>query len=221
MKNGPLHAKPGKGCEAKASAPERAVAPSGPGRGQRGRWADGPREGIGPPEARGPRGPRADRGAPGPEGRPLGGELGPEGTENAPPAGPGPRDPNKVFDRFDADKDGQLSREEFLKLSESVHKRMQAARAGRMGRGPGQGPARGDWQPLPQRRGPGGGPPLPGRGLEGPRGPEGQWQHHRGQGPGPRGEADGPRRPRRAGPPSEEAPPEQAPGEEVPAEEPI
>ena len=46
----------------------------------------------------------------------------------------GPPDPNALFDEFDADKDGQLSRDEFMKLTENMRQRR-----GRPG-GPPQGP---------------------------------------------------------------------------------
>ncbi len=108
---------------------------------------------------------------------------------------PAPPDPNKLFDEFDADKDGQLSREEFMKLSETQRER-RGSRPPREG-GP---PRRGD----KNRPGPPAGdkdfgprPPLqnqidgtPGQPRDGefgpPRGPRGP--ESRGpQGRGPRG----------------------------------
>ena len=62
---------------------------------------------------------------------------GPEGRRGG-PAGP-PPDPSEVFDRFDADGDGSLSREEFLKLTEE----MRPPRPPRGPRGAEAGPRRG------------------------------------------------------------------------------
>ena len=71
------------------------------------------------------------------EGQPREGRgprLGPGGPEGRPGL-----DPNKVFDRFDENGDDQLSREEFMNLTESIRERMQGRRPGGP-RGEGGGP---------------------------------------------------------------------------------
>ncbi len=64
---------------------------------------------------------------------------------------PAPPDPNKVFDEFDADKDGQLSREEFLKLTDTQRDR-RPPRPPREGRPGGPRPG-GDDRPGPPPEG--------------------------------------------------------------------
>lgn len=77
------------------------------------------------------RGDRPGRGqARGGEGR--GGQgRGGEGRGRGPSDRPAPPDPNELFDRFDENQDGQLSRDEFLKFTQETR--------GRWGRGPGEG----------------------------------------------------------------------------------
>ena len=148
-----------------------------PGRGQGRGQGRGEGRGEGRAEGRGPgRGPGAGEGRPGrrPAERP---------------------DPNALFDRFDANGDGQLSREEFLKLSEAMPPRRGEGR-------PGAGP---------------GGPGGPG-GRQADRGPREDRAPREGRGPradGPPGEpGERPRRPRRpaadeerwSSPPGEDSP---------------
>ncbi|NOY40794.1 MAG: hypothetical protein GXP26_03015 [Planctomycetes bacterium] len=107
----------------------------GQGKGGKGAGKGGPRDGdrLGPPPLRNP----GDR----PGARDRGG----------PSEGHRMPDPNKVFDRFDKDGDGQLSREEFGDLAEAMREMRK-----RFGRREGKGP-KGD-RPGPPRRGPG--PPI-------------------------------------------------------------
>ncbi len=99
-------------------------------------------------------------------------------------------DPAKLFEKYDANDDGQLSREEFLELSKAVRPRH--GRHGKYGdrRGPGrdgsEGPPRFDREGPLQNPGDRPGPPREGRGRRGA-----------GQGPGAGG-------PGRHGPPSPE-----------------
>jgi Ca2+-binding EF-hand superfamily protein len=132
----------------------------GGGRGGRGEGRGGERRGGEgrAPEGRGPAGDRADR--------------------------PAPPDPNALFDEFDADKDGQLSREEFTKLTETRRGFMRGGRP-QGGRGPREG---GD-RP---------GPPLERRDGEIDRQPPLQNQVERPDGP-PRGPGEGRRGPRGEG----------------------
>ncbi|MDZ4656934.1 MAG: EF-hand domain-containing protein [Bythopirellula sp.] len=105
---------------------------------------------------------------------------------------PAPPDPNLLFDEFDADKDGQLSRDEFMKLTE-VQRERRGPRPPREGRP--DGPPRGEGDdrpgPPPGDRDFGPRPPLQNQ-IDGPPGPppEGEFGPPR----GPRGpEARGPR----------------------------
>lgn len=106
------------------------------------------------------RGDRPGRGqARGGEGR--GGQgRGGEGRGRGPSDRPAPPDPNELFDRFDENKDGQLSRDEFMQLTNWTREmRERFAGAGPRGRGPrgegvggpGRGGPRGDRPPRPQR----------------------------------------------------------------------
>lgn len=103
---------------------------------------------FGPP--RGPRGPR------GPEGR----GPRPGGPEGRGPEGWGGPDPNQIFDRFDENGDDQLSRDEFMQLTERLREmRERFGQGGPGGRGP-----RGEGFGGPRRGGPEGGrPPRPQR----------------------------------------------------------
>jgi len=134
------------------------------GRGPEGRGPEG-RRGRGPDDGPGDRGPR-DRG---PEGRGPGRPDGP----------PGPPNPERLFNRFDENKDGSLSLEEFKELTGFMRERMAMRGPGRgpgepgFGRGPGGPPPRGGDFDRPRgegRRGRDGrgGPPRPPRGPDGP-----------------------------------------------------
>ncbi len=110
--------------------------PGGPPEGRRGRkpgdqGVDGPEgrprgdRGPGGPESgrrgdRGPGGPesgrRGDRGPGGPEGRPRG---------NRGPQGHAPFDLGEMFDKFDKNSDGSLSREEFQALTREIRQKRQ------------------------------------------------------------------------------------------------
>jgi Ca2+-binding EF-hand superfamily protein len=128
----------------------------------------------------------------GPEGRGRGPEgRGPEGGR---PDRPAPPDPNALFDEFDADKDGQLSREEFTKLTETRRGFMRGGRP-QGGRGPRDNVSRegGDRPgPPPERREFDRQPPLQNQvGPDGP--PRDPGDGRRGEGRrGPRGEGFGP-----------------------------
>lgn len=114
-----------------------------PDRGREGRRPDGPG-----PDGRGPR----DRG---PEGRPGPGRPGPGG-----PGGPGGMpNPERLFNAFDADKDGKLSLDEFRKLTEKIRERGPGG-PGERRFGPG-GPPDGRPAGPPPRRGPEGDRPGP------------------------------------------------------------
>ncbi len=167
--------------------PEGRPGPGGPppsdAQAPEGRRGRGPEAGP-PPGDRGPRGPRRSDGQ-GPDGRgpaargPAG--RGPGGPEGPPP----PPRPERLFNRFDENKDGSLSKEEFLKLSDFMRERFAMMGPPMMGRGQGRGfdgpPPRGDFQR---------------------RGGEGRRRGFRGDGP-PRG-PDGPPPP--ADPPAAEGP---------------
>lgn len=94
---------------------------------------------------------------------------------------PAPPDPNKLFDEFDADKDGQLSREEFVKLTEAQRDR-RPPRPPREGR-PGGPRPEGDDRP---------GPPPEGREFDGQPPLQNQAGPPRGEGRGRGGEGFGP-----------------------------
>jgi Ca2+-binding EF-hand superfamily protein len=118
--------------------------PRDPGDGRRGEGRRGPRgEGFGPPPGPG-----------GPEGRGPGGP-GPEGRR-------GP-DPNRMFDRFDADGDDQLSREEFTNLAERLQEMRERVGDAGQRRGGGRG---GEYGPPDRGR-----PPRPQRPASGPEAP--------------------------------------------------
>ena len=89
---------------------------------------------------KGKRGPEARRRGRGPQGKPEGRRGGPDGQR--------PPNPGAVFDRFDTNEDGQLSRSEFMELA----REMRRMRERRGFDGP---PPRGDRGPR-GRRGPGG-----------------------------------------------------------------
>lgn len=111
---------------------------------------------------------RERRGGPAGQDRP--GRGGPQGRRGR--GGEGRPDPNELFDEFDANGDGQLSREEFMKLTES-----QRGRRGGPGSGGGPGGPRADRAPRPDapeganrpRRPEGDGPPPRRADSEGPR----------------------------------------------------
>ncbi len=99
---------------------------------------------------------RERRGGPGGQGR--AGRGGPQGRRG--PDGSGRPDPNELFNQFDANGDGQLSREEFMKLTEAQRNR----RGGpggpggpRADRGPRPGPPP-EGAERPRRRPDAGGP---------------------------------------------------------------
>ena len=141
------------------------------------RGGRGPREGRGPgargPEGRGPDGPGPGgppegrrwegRGPGGPEGRGPGGPGGP-GRGPRGPEGPGfrpmgpPPPPAELFKEFDADKNDQLSVEEFEKLMGHLRDRMPGpprgfrGPGGPGGPGPEGRPPRGDGEGRPDRR---------------------------------------------------------------------
>lgn len=131
----------------------------GPGaRGPEGRGPDGPGPG-GPPEGRRWEG----RGPGGPEGRGPGGPGGPGRGPGGPegrgfrPMGP-PPPPAELFKEFDADKNDQLSVEEFEKLMGHLRDRMPGPPRGFRGPGGPGGPGpegrphRGDSEGRPDRR---------------------------------------------------------------------
>ena len=99
------------------------------------------------------RGQRGDR--PRGEGRRGQGPQGQRGAGSG--AGRGGFDPNRMFDRFDADGDGKLGREEFTRIGERMRQMRERAAEGGPGRGPrdGSGPRRGGQRgerpPRPQR----------------------------------------------------------------------
>lgn len=147
------------------------------GRGPEGRRGRGPGDGPGDrgPEGRGPEGRRRGPDGRGPEGRDR------EGRGPARPDGPpGPPNPERLFNRFDEDKDGSLSLEEFKELTGFLRERMAMGGPGRggpggpgFGRGPGGPPPRGGDFDRPRGEGRRGrewrdGPPRPPRGPEGP-----------------------------------------------------
>ncbi len=99
----------------------------GPGPGPGGRGPEGrprpdgppPRDGRGPEGRRG-RGPDDGPGDRGPGDRgPEGRRRGPDGPPGGPP--PGPPNPERLFNRFDEDKDGSLSKDEFKQLTDFMH----------------------------------------------------------------------------------------------------
>jgi EF hand len=167
------------------------IGPGGPGPGPEGRGPEGRRRGDGPPPEG--RGPEARRGR-GPDDGPPPGDRGPRGQRRGEGRGPegrgpdgrgqgrgfgGPTDgppqpprPERLFNRFDEDKDGSLSKEEFMKLSDFMRERFPMGPPPMAGRGPGRGD----------------GPPPRGEGRG--RGGEGRGRGFRGDGP-PRG-TDGP-----------------------------
>lgn len=111
-----------------------------------------------------PRGPREGRpdgeGRRGPRGEGFGPPPGPGGPEGRGPQGRGPEgqrgpDPNRMFDRFDADGDDQLSREEFTNLAERLREMRErmgdAAQRRGGGRGGEYGPPGRGRPPRPQR----------------------------------------------------------------------
>ena len=144
----------------------------------RGRRERGGPEAGGPPE----RGPR-ERGAR--EGGPRRGPSAERGPEGRPPRRDGPRgpqrppmNPDEVFDTFDVDQDGQLSREEFHRLG-MAFRMAQAMRMSQLGMhmqhrgGPmGPPPPRGGFEDRGPRRDR---PEMDerGRGRDRPRGPRG------------------------------------------------
>jgi len=177
------------------------IGPGPGGRGQAGRRGEGgPPPGDRPAAARGPqsrrgtggpppddgpaaRGPQNRRGR-GPDDRgpsdrapadrgPQGRGRGPGGPENAPPP---PPNPERLFNRFDENKDESLSKDEFMKLTEFMreHRPMGPPMMARRGR------ARGFDGPPPRdgnfdrrggegrRRGWRDGPPSPSPGPDGP-----------------------------------------------------
>jgi hypothetical protein len=163
------------------------------------------REG-GPGEGRPPRG--EGRGPEGRRGPGPGGHDGP-GPGGPPPHGPGfPPNPMRLFNAFDADKNEQLSKDEFEKLMGKLRELM---------------------PPPPRFRGPGGpdgpgpGPGRPGfgegrrRGPEGPGGPEGRGPRGDGEGRRDRRGADGDQEKRR--PDADQDRPEQGKGEEKSGDE--
>lgn len=123
------------------------------------RGPDGPREGRRRPDGPGPR----ERGPGGPPqpGRPAG-----------PPAGP---NPERLFNVFDENADGSLSKDEFLKLSDFMRslRHQGPPWMRRDGRPEFDRPPRGDFQRRGRGdRGPRGeGRPRPPRGPDGPPGP--------------------------------------------------
>jgi Ca2+-binding EF-hand superfamily protein len=115
----------------------------------------------GPPPGRG-------EGRRGPRGGEFGPPPGPGGPEGRGPGGPGPEgqrrpDPNRMFDRFDADGDDQLSREEFTSLADSLRELRE--RVGDAGRRRGGG-REGEYGPPDRGR-----PPRPQRPESGPEAP--------------------------------------------------
>jgi len=147
------------GPGSRGRGPQARPGPAGPpprdGQGPAGRRGRGPDAG---PADRGaddrkPRGPRRGEGR-GPEGRGPGG-YGP----------PAPPNPERLFNRFDENKDGSLSKEEFMELTKFMREHHPMGPSmmgrGRSGRGFDGQPPRGDFQ---RRRGDGwrrGGPPGP------------------------------------------------------------
>ena len=127
------------------------------------RGGRGPREGRGPdgPGPGGPEGRRWEgRGPGGPEGRGPGGPgRGPGGPEGRGfrPMGP-PPPPAELFKKFDADKNDQLSLEEFEKLMGHLRDRLPGpppgfrGPGGPGGPGPEGRPRRGDGEGRPDRR---------------------------------------------------------------------
>lgn len=89
----------------------------------------------------------------GPDGQDRPGRGGPQGRRG--PSGDRP-DPNELFDKFDANGDGQLSREEFMKLTEAQRSR-RGGPGPRADRGPRRGPPEG--ADRPRLRPEGDGPP--------------------------------------------------------------
>jgi EF hand len=144
------------------------------------------RGGDGPPGDRGPRGPRRGEGrgpnARGPEGRgpddrgpgARGSEgRGPEGRGRGGPDGPPrPPRPERLFNRFDENKDGSLSMDEFIELTEFVHEHFPPGPPPGMRDGRGRGfdgpPPRGEGRRRGDRRD---GPPGPPAEDEGPKDP--------------------------------------------------
>lgn len=61
------------------------------------------------------------------------------GFENRGPERMGPPNPERLFNAFDANKDDQLSREEFMQLTEAMRERMQRAMGQRFRDGPPEG----------------------------------------------------------------------------------
>ncbi len=163
-------------------APEGRRRPDGPppgeGRGPEGRRGRGP----GSSEARGPDGSRGSEGR-GPDRRGPEGRRGPGGPDGPPPRMP---NPERLFNRFDEDKDGSLSKEEFLNFTKFMREhRPQGPPTGMRG-GPGSGEGRGFGPPARgefDRRG--GGEGRRTRRPDGPPGPP-----NRPEGPTP--PADGP-----------------------------
>jgi len=130
------------------------------------------------------------------KGRGKGGDKGRRGGRD----GEGPPNPEELFERFDANGDGQLSRQEFHKLSKSMreHHERQGRGKGPRGEGPGRRPGppgdSGD-RPGPRREGRPKFDPLQNPGDR-PEGPPRAGKGRRGPGPdGPRGEGHEGRRP--------------------------
>lgn len=135
---------------------------------------------VGPGRQGERRGPRFEDGQERPFGPPPGGEFdGPRGHR--------PPDPAVIFDEMDADKNGTLTREEFI----AFHETHRPPRMHAQGPGQGQGPGRGLGQGPGQGRGPGRG--------QGPGFGPGQ-----GRGPGHGPAQDGPMPP---APPAGDLPP--------------
>jgi hypothetical protein len=145
-----------RGPEGRRGRPDGPPRERGPGD----RGSDGPRE-----FGRGPDGPRPrDRGPGGPPG---------PGRPDGPPRGP---NPERLFNVFDENADGSLSKEEFMTLAEfmrSLRGQGPPQWMRRDGRRDFDGPPRGDFERRGRgERGPRGeGRPRPPRGPDGPPGP--------------------------------------------------
>jgi hypothetical protein len=146
----------------------------GPGdRGQGNRGQEGRRRPDGPPPGGG-QGPAGQRGR-GPDGPPPGpGGRGPESARRGGPDGR-PPNPERLFNRFDEDKDGSLSKDEFKALTDFMRENRPMGPPMMDRGGPGRGfdgpPPRGDFQRRDgegRRRGRREGPPGPPPGPEGP-----------------------------------------------------
>ena len=159
--------------------------------------ARGPRDRRPDDRGREDRGPEAGRRGRGPEGRGgperRRGPAGRDGPEGRGPGHQGPPSPEEMFERFDANGDDQLSRQEFMEMAREVRE-------------------------MRERHGFGGPPPRGDRGERGDRGPRSGRRDPSGD-RRPSGDRDEDRRPERPRPPRPEFDTSDSSGPALPKDE--